>query len=393
MAKNSFYCPHCFNLIHTYELRYKDPKCQREIVRQANFLEKMGLTTPPKTVPCPASNYENNLKTHPEQCKKCSRIISQRICPQCEGALPSAIDDLSDITIAIIGAKGAGKSHFIALLVQRITQLFRTFDWSLQALSEGTISNYKTTYYNPLFRDEMVVDSTKKNVEPEPLMYSLKFRKNNKRVMVVFFDAAGEHFDDEQAMTTVNRYIYNASGIICLMDPLQLTPVRDEVKAHGINLPDQGSDTGEILDRLNRLLRVGFDSKGKSLGAKLIPTPLAIAFSKIDALKTTDPNYSGRLLFDSESMVYQDSRYNGYLDKNELETINNHMISWLEVADPQMNLLNQCRDFKKVNFFGFSALGAPPIGNSGKLSCPPRPNRVEDPFLWILAVNGLIDIK
>lgn len=395
MAKNSFYCPHCFNLVHTHELQYRDPKCGRIVQRPAGLLEKMGLASSPKTVPCPKANHEENSKAHPDQCRKCSHIVSQRICPhpQCHGILPSSIDDLSDITIAIIGAKGSGKSHYVALLIQRITQLFRTFDWSLQALTEGTISTYKERFYNPLFRDEMTLESTKQNTEPEPLMYSLKFRKSNKRIMLVFFDAAGEHFDDEQKMSTVNRYIYNASGIICLMDPLQLTPVRDEVSSAGISLPDQGSDTGEILDRLNRLLRVGFDTKGKSLGSKLIPTPLAVAFSKIDALKTNDPNYSGRLLFDTESMVYQDSRYNGYLDKNELESINNHMISWLEVADPQMNLLNQCRDFRKVNFFGFSALGAPPLGNSGKLSCPPRPNRVEDPFLWILAVNGLIDIK
>lgn len=393
MAKKSFYCPHCFHLIKPYQLIFRDPKCERVVPRVPSWLEKMGVTDPPKFVPCPREAYEENLRVRPDQCKKCSRRITQRMCPMCSSSLPASIDELSDITIAVVGAKGAGKSHFIALLIQRITQLYRTFDWSLQALTEKTIKNYKSNFYEPLFRDQNTLEATKKNIEPEPLMYSLKFRKTNKRIMLVFFDAAGEHFDNEEKMSTVNRYIYNAAGIICLMDPLQLPPVRQELAESGMALPDQATDTAEILERLNRLIRSGYDQKGKSLGEATIPVPLAVAFSKIDALKTTDPGYSGRLLFDAESMVYQDSRYDGYLDAAEMNTIDSHMTSWLEVADPMMGILNQCRDYKKVKFFGFSALGAPPTQDNSKLSCPPRPIRVEDPFLWILAENGFMKTK
>lgn len=393
MSKRSFFCPHCFHILKAHELVFRDPKCERVVTRKPSFLEKMGIIDSPKFVPCPQKAYEENARVRPDQCKKCSRRITQRLCPRCSAPLPASIDELSDITIAIVGAKGAGKSHYVALLIQRITQLFRTFDWSLQALTERTVKNYKELFYEPLFRHQNTLESTRNNVDPEPLMYSLKFRKANRRIMLVFFDAAGEHFDSEEKMSTVNRYIYNASGIICLMDPLQLTPVRQELQGRGIPLPDQASDTAEILDRMNRLIRSGYDQKGKSLGESTIPVPLAVAFSKIDALRTDDPEYSGRLLFDSESMVYQDSHYDGYVDSAEMNTIDAHMTSWLEVADPMRGILNQCRDYKKAKFFGFSALGAPPTVDNAKLSCPPRPIRVEDPFLWILAENGLLKLK
>lgn len=387
MAKNSFYCPHCFNLIKTPELIFRSINCGVTLKRAPSFFEKIGVTASPKSVPCTQELKEKAGNS----CKSCSKKLTQRICPECQGVLPSVIDDLSDITIAIIGAKGAGKSHFIALLIQRITQLYKTFDWTLQALTEGTIKNYKDNFYNPLFRDEVTLEATKKNVTPEPLMYSLKFKKTKKRIMLVFFDAAGEHFDSEQSMHTLNRYIYNASGIICLMDPLQLPPIQKEVESLGIKLPAMGTGTEEILNRLNNIIRTGYSQKEKDLKDKTIPIPLAIAFSKIDMLKTTDPNYTGRLLFDQESVIYQDSRYHGYLDKKELETINTLLHSWLTEAN-QIGILNQCGDFSKHKFFGFSALGAPPQNNAS-LSCPPRPLRVEDPFLWILAENGFISTK
>lgn len=393
MLKHSFYCPFCFHLIEACNLKYRDPKCGRIVARQASFAEKMGIVSSPKSIPCPSANYSENVKKNPEQCRKCSQKISQRICPKCEANLPMAIDDLSDFTIAIIGAKGSGKSHYVALLIERIKQLFRTFDWTLQALTEETIDNYKENFYNPLFLDNVPLQSTRKEAEPEPLMYSLKFGQSGKRILLVFFDAAGEHFNNATTMSSMNRYIYNAAGIICLLDPLQMQAVREEISTTGGDLPDKGCDTGEILERLNSVLRQGFEEKGHALGAKKIPTPLALAFSKIDALKAPGPEYAGRILFDPDSMVYQDSRYQGYVEERELETIHGHMESWLEVADPQQHILQQCQDFKTVKYFGFSALGAPPTDHNSKLGCPPRPYRVEDAFLWLLAINGFVKLK
>ncbi len=388
MAKTSFYCPYCFNQIKTHELVYRSIVCNGTLRRQPSFMEKMGIASPPRSVPC---TEEVKSKKGGAACRTCSKHLSQRLCPQCDGLLPSSIDELSDITIAIIGAKGAGKSHYIALLIQRITQLFRTFDWTLQTLTEETITDYKERFYNPLFLRGETLDATRKNSTPRPLMYSLKFRQSQRRIMLVFFDAAGESFDDEQVMSTMNRYIYNASGIICLMDPLQLPPIRNEVKSRGVILPDQATDTGTILDRLNRVIRAGFDMKGKSLKEKSIPIPLAVAFSKIDALKSKDPNYSGKLLFDAEHQIYQDTRHRGCVDKAELETIHSDLESWLAEA-MQDGILSQSRDYATHKFFGFSALGEPPATTSS-LSCPPRPIRVEDPFLWILAANGFIKMK
>lgn len=382
MLRTSFYCPHCFDAVRICDLEYRDPKCNQVIPRTPSMMERAGLASPPRSVPCPASvrTRVNNNKL----CQTCSREVTQKICPLCKGVLPATIDDLSDITIAIIGAKGSGKSHYVALLVDRIKKLFRTFGWTLQALTDETIENYNTNFYNPLFYEQVPLQSTRRG-KPEPLMYSLKFHKGNKRVMLVFFDAAGEHFSSGVDMQSMNRYISNASGIICLMDPLQLPEVRRELQARQVPLPDRGANVGEILDRLKNLI----NAKGK------IKTPLALAFSKMDALRINDPTYCGKILFDGRcSMIYQESNYQGYIQKDELETIHCTLESWLEGVDP--GILQACEnEFRDYKLFGFSALGEPPVQKAGglKLGCPPRPFRVEDPFLWILAVNGLIKMK
>lgn len=382
MSRTSFYCPHCFDLVRICDLEYCDPKCNQIITHTPSIMERVGLASPPRSVPCPESvrSRVNNDKL----CRTCSRMVTQKICPLCKGVLPATIDDLSDITIAIIGAKGSGKSHYVALLVDRIKKLFRTFGWTLQALTDETIENYKTHFYTPLFLAQVPLQTTRRG-KPEPLMYSLKFHKGNKRVMLVFFDAAGEHFNNAADMQSMNRYISNASGIICLMDPLQLPEVRRELQDRNVPLPDQATNVGEILDRLKNLI----NAKGK------IKTPLALAFSKMDALRTNDPDYCGRILFDGNtSMIYQDSSYQGCIRKEELETIHCTLESWLEVVEP--DILQACeKEFQDYKLFGFSALGEPPVQEKGglKLGCPPRPFRVEDPFLWILAVNGLIKIK
>lgn len=389
MAKTEFYCPYCFRKIKTCDLVYRDRKCQEVVKRTPTRMERWGLSAPPRSIPCPEEVRKKVEKANPQKCRVCSRNITQRICPLCSGNLPYAIDELSDITIAIIGARGAGKSHYVALLVERIKQMFESFHWVLQSLTEETDKRYADEFYNPLFNAQVPLQSTRRG-QVEPLIYSLRFLNSNKRVLLVFFDAAGEHFSNAMDVASMNRYIGNAAGIICLMDPLQLQNVRRELEGR-MNLPAQDEGANTIINNVKNLFEE-LDKRGAS-GTKKIRTPLAVAFSKMDALRNNDPGYSGNILFDeNSSLVYQQSTYDGCLREDELESIHGTLEAWLREVNPKM--LHDCKnDFEKFKIFGFSALGDPPTANNSKLQHEPRPYRVEDPFLWILAQNGLIKIK
>ncbi len=386
MAKTSFYCPFCCELIKAHEFVYGSSVCNGTIRRQPGFMEKSGLAVSPRSVPCTEDIRAKNGGSH---CHDCSGNLTQRLCPHCGHSLPEAVNKLSDVTIAVIGSRESGLNHYIALLIQRIEQLSRDFGWVLHAQTEETGYIYDEVFYTPLFKQGRTIEKSLRWDFYSPLVYSLEFRKKRRHVTLEFFNLYNADFEHEHE--TFHRYICNASGIICLMDPLQLPPICNEVKSRDVILPHQATDTGTILDRLNRVIRAGFDMKGKSLKEKSIPIPLAIAFSKIDALKSKDPNYPGKLLFDAEHQIYQDTRHRGHVDKAELETIHSDLENWLADA-MQDGILSQSRDYATHKFFGFSALGEPPATTSS-LSCPPRPIRVEDPFLWLLAKLGFINIK
>ena len=388
----SFFCPHCFNRIKVCDLLYKDSKCNKFQSREPHWLERCGVLPSPRSIQC-TLHKEGSAPPY-RACAKCSHVVSQRYCPRCEEALPMEIDNLSDITIAIVGAKSSGKSHFIALLIKRLTELYRTFDWVLTPLTQDTIDTYRDRYSNPLFSQKVTITSTPKGEEPVPLMYSLRFKKTGKRVMLVFFDAAGEDFTDENSLRTYIRYVCNASGIICLLDPLQLPHVHTQLKQRNCELPDVGERTEDVLHSLTAILREHFLQKlFNTVNKNGIPIPLAVAFSKVDAIRRSNVPDDGEdannaLWLDDHCTIYQESRHNGVYNASEMEDIHYCMESWLHTASEDA-LVNSLGNYKDCRLFAFSALGAPPKGDT--LLRTPTPIRVEDAFLWILARNGLID--
>ena len=54
---------------------------------------------------------------------------------------------------------------------------------------------------------------------------------------MVFFDTAGEDLNSEEIMSSVNKYIIQANGIILLIDPLQFDSVK--MVQNQIGLPNK----------------------------------------------------------------------------------------------------------------------------------------------------------
>ena len=393
------YCPFCFESIKQTDIRFLCKHCGVVIPREPSFLEKCGIVGLPKSMRC-----------------QCGKVSTFKVCPHttdCGLELPSKIGDLSDITIAIIGAAGTGKSHYIALLIQRIKQLTNAFDWSLTPLDSETVTRYTREFYTPLFEDHTTIPPTQTG-KIRPLIYSLRLNnclpsflrhvndclpsflrlKNHKKVMLVFFDTAGENFNiDTHELDTIGRYICNAAGIICLLDPLQLSPIRKELQGK-IELPPQTTDTSQVLNKVFELIEHGFKVQGRRMTRNdQVPIPLAVTFSKVDAISAPDQNCPETLLQET-NIIYQESRHCGHLNLGDFNNINDYMRDWLDVVDKSNEIRQPCANFEKCVFFGVSALGENPktSGTKQTLSRDPRPRRIEDPFLWILSQRKLVDV-
>lgn len=316
-------------------------------------------------------------------CRACKQTTRQRICPHCHMELPPTIVQFDNYIFAVIGAKESGKSHYIAVLID---QFRRSIGPQLNALLEpandATMRRYQDDFYMPVFRDKRTIDATGSGVIASatvriPLIYSLVFRSSKlfgfrdsrRGVALVFFDTAGEDLNSEEVMSNVNKYIHRSDGIILLLDPLQLQSVRAGLPG-GTPLPEQNTETSEIVTRTTRLIRLA----RRMNETKPVDTPLAVTFSKIDAL---DP------LLDSASQLRSNPYYSNRFDVMDSQAVSDEVEALIGHWQDGEQLIQQIKmSYKHHRFFGLSALGCNP--HNSKVIPTVTPRRVPDPLLWLL---------
>lgn len=395
--KKDYICPFCFTKNDLYQVEFRcsnDPRrCPPE--PDSIYTDFRGLNTPkalPKVIkiPRPTNNREKlrALKMPREVvCPHCKEKTSLRICPDCHSELPYTIGDYKDLIFAVIGGKETGKSHYISVLINKImNEIGEGFDSNLQPLNDETIRRYREDFYNPIFRNRetiMATHSGRADISVKvPLVYTLSFMGKNifgkKKIRdvatIVFFDTAGEDLNSDDTMRTENKYIYNSSGIILLLDPLQVPEVRHQL-AKDTPMPEVTSEIEEILPRTAKLIR----NAKKMKSDQLIDIPVALTFSKIDAIEP---------LFDPSCSLHYPSKHTNCFDIGDFETVNSE-IEALTREWKGSNILRQLsHTFKNYAFFGMTALGCNPHGTQKIRKL--RPHRVEDPFLWLLWQHKLI---
>jgi hypothetical protein len=260
---------------------------------------------------------------------------------------------------------------------------------------------YGSRHTLPLTRSSLIdVD----NGAFRPLIFSLKKRpsgflekflaaikrKDTNSYTFVFFDTAGEDLNDEDTMSTVNKYIYNSSGIIILLDPLKIPAIRHQVDertakaSSSVNLGlAEGAD--DIMTRVSSLIRHA--SKMKS--DQKIDIPVAAVFSKFDML-VQDEN-----IIPSDLTICGSSPHcaKGVFDMTDAHNVNAEVQSLLTEWGEESFIRQIDMNYSNFSFFAVSALG---LGNapdaSGAISRP-NPHRIEDPLLWILKENKVVKAK
>lgn len=376
-------CPFCFEY---FLLRETPFRCTSPMARCAPapdpVLEKHWEDRRPMGKVLPAQkSFVRSIR-----CTSCGHECKKRLCPTCHSDLPHTTGDLKNYIFAVIGAKEAGKSHYLAVLIDQIKKLGGSFNMLLETMNDDTINRYRKGFYDPVFKDGRIIQATVSALADRkvqrPLVYSLSMMGKNlfgkevirDAVVLVFFDTAGEDLNDEDVMSIVNKYIYRSQGIILLIDPLQLPTVRSRL-AGSAPLPGVNTETEDIVNRTTRLVQGGLNLKATDQ----IPIPLAVAFSKFDAVKP---------LLGEQAQLNHASRHNGGFDELDFQAVQGEVLSLLEDWGEQ-DMANQVRKrYAKSGFFGLSALGCNPHGNKQIPRVQPR--RVEDPFLWLLAENRLI---
>jgi hypothetical protein len=378
LLNRSYICPFCFTRNNLYEVEFRctnsPGRCAQELdEKYSNFLVPYSPQLLNKVIQLkpPPTDFERWFGGIPKQatCPSCSETSRKRICQTCHSELPDTLGDYKDLIFAVIGAKEAGKSHYIGVLIdQIIKQLSGSFNWNLEPLNDATIRRYRDDFYKPIFDQHIPITATK-SARADFKNWWGQERVSN-LVTLVFFDTAGEDLDAEDLMRTENKYIYNATGIILLLDPLQLDAVRDKLPK-GVPLPQKNTESQDILTRVARLIR---SAKGLKATAA-INIPIAVTFSKMDAL-------------DPASNFKADSKHQGHFNLAEFNSVNTEMETLVREWSGEGLLAQLKHNFKRYAFFGVSALGCNPHGTNKIDKVISR--RVTEPFLWLLWLHGLI---
>lgn len=387
-SKQSF-CPYCFEWFDARDIVFRcineEDKVQDD-PELAAYLKKERYEMLPICRPARKNRwllFGNSIPIR-AMCESCGQETTKVLCPKCHNELPGLDKSL---TVAVVGSSQAGKSNFIGVLVKTLDkEVLPNLDASLMMVGEPTRTRYRLDFETPLFSDHMVANMVRPTQADDPsVKYPMFFRIDLKTkesffsdpvvpgINLNFFDTAGENLNDIATTTRTGQYIVHAQGIVLVIDPLQFESVRQQLAALGINVRVEISDQQRMIERIIELIK---SAKGIPKGRK-IKTPVAVAFSKLDAI---------RPLLKPGTILTSDYFYDQGLQTNTLDRIEEEVTGYMlgktywDIANIY-NLINN--NFAHRKFLAFSALGDTPDANN-VIVRGVAGIRVCDPIIWLL---------
>ena len=337
----------------------------------------------------PVTTDVHIIRSNSDTCDVCKRRVYTRVCPVCHNTIPQGAEEDGNSIFVILGPKGVGKSHYIAVLINQLKEIVAPeFNGVLNAANDGTTLKYRDMYYHRLFEEKRKLLPTKSfndsDEAREPLIYYLRvFSGDRPRVFTfAFFDTAGEDLVSTNKMNTlnVNNFIAKAAGIVYLVDPLQIRYINSKIRAE--NKPAVGPDVTDTLNAISNSIRTSTGLKTKMK----ITTPLAVCLTKCDVLmKAPENEEEDKVLFGPASSLYI-PREKGICDTENFDQIDAELREYARRTIGE-GFIQMIDSFEENRIFAVSALGCNPTG--GALPRGVSPFRVEDPFIWLLHREGL----
>jgi hypothetical protein len=310
---------------------------------------------------------------HPVRCDCGSPTYP--VCPACHSRLPQLYTESHSHSMALIGTKASGKSHFVTVVLHELDhRVGPRMKGSLMLLDEYTRARMTNELLPRLYEQQVVLEATRSAVTdiatrlPLAARLSLGAGKSTRHSNLIFFDAAGEDLQSLSILEREARYVTQSDGVIVLIDPLQIPTIRDELQG-STDLPEISQDAMTMLTRVAALTR-----EARGIPAhKPIDVPIALVVSKLDAIRSLLPENHSALASADSSIAYD--RIDA---QNVNDTVRADLAAWLgEGFDSFVQ-----KNYATVGHFAVSALGSTPVG--GQLSRGVSPHRVEDPVLWML---------
>jgi Double-GTPase 2 len=311
-----------------------------------------------------------------------------RQCPNttCNYRLPRYIEVADNVNIVVAGDTFSGKSHYIAAMIyeilhgrlQQASQFFR-----VSCTTQDIENLYRRDVLDPLFQRKQVLPPTQTAIDVNryPLIYELVIRPSAehppRRVNLLFYDAAGEDLADEDRLIRFSRYVFNASGIIFLVDPGSIPAFAQALPPHLQSRTARGQTSSDVLNSIIKLME---SYRKRDAGARFSSIPLAITIAKSDLI--------GQVQADQQKYTFWQKKHNdGIIDWPDLNKVNEEVRQFL-VDYGENQLLQATLSLSKVRFFATSATGNAPDAQGRYTDIDPI--RCLDPVMWMLYELGIL---
>jgi Double-GTPase 2 len=323
-------------------------------------------------------------------CPQCGGETTARACPDCHTRLPQEFGAASSPLVAVVGARHTGKTVFLTVLSEELQsrKIREEFDVTVQPIGagqEGFASQSQQVRQNidRVYRDLQLFPATAQAVDgrKEPMVLEWRVERAGRLIRrrrthyLSFYDTAGEDLADD-AETHGLHYLRAANFLVLLLDPFQLPETREMLRLPPAAVP-QNEPTRDVLARITETLKDSEHWNGQQITA-----PVAVAFAKMDAFY--------QHLGDTHPLRRVRRRPGGY-DEETGRTVHTQMAALLDRwggSEINAHLRSYYRDFR---YFFVSALGAEPDYDNATVNPRGvRPDRVEEPLLWLMCKGGLV---
>ncbi|MBB5872973.1 hypothetical protein F4553_006407 [Allocatelliglobosispora scoriae] len=389
-------CPYCYRRTRAGQLHYQcngrgsvgRAGCKAD-TSDPDRVRETGYTQPVRRSYPPLRSWWRSPRQAP--CPSCGSLSGIRVCPHCHTPLPVSFGTSNSPLIAMIGAKGTGKSVYLTVLANELrVGLRRRFQSAVRLTgdAQGGFSspqqwldnNVKLVYENHALPPQTAAATGGRR---EPLVFEWRqprtlygFLKRIATTYLSFYDTAGEDLSSLRSAQDL-AYLDAADALILLLDPFMLPQARDR-----ISVPTQAiteEPTIQILGQVTEALRTSRHIPG----SKRIKIPVAVAFAKIDAFfDILDPD---------DPLLRPPVAAGGVYDETAGRATHEHVRALLDDwgGDDIDSYLQT--NYTTFRYFVVSSLGAPPDYANAKVDAGGvRPYRVDEPLVWLLSRFGVV---
>jgi hypothetical protein len=334
------------------------------------------------------------LRRRNAACPKCGSRTGIRACPTCHTPLPSHFGDSDAPLIAMVGARGTGKSVFLTVLAEGLqNRMGERFKADVRLHVEQASLEWLRVHTQRLYREHQLAIKTPeaRDGRRDPLVF--EWRKKRERPLLLrpdyrtsflsFYDTAGE---DVAANARIENLTYfkAARALILMLDPFMMAGA-----VQTVNLPKAALDpfrnepaTINVVSNITQALRRCHGVPGR----EKIKIPVAVTFAKMDAFMST---------LDDNDPIRQPPPPDAVYDEDAGQLAHEAMKRLLVGRWGGYPIDKVFEDnFENYRYFGVSALGRQPNYETATLVHGAiNPHRIDEPLVWLLAQFGAVPIR